>query len=87
MNHTEEVTPSTSMIRCSPLSNESIIVEYSNVVENGTYILGTTATYSCSSGFSLNGTQGRVCVEDDDSTMGMFNGSDATCEGKAVLAL
>ena len=90
MYHTEEVTPTKPMVRCSPLllpNNRSITVDYSTQAENGTYILGTTTTYSCSSGFSLNGTQRRVCVEDNDSTMGEFNGSDATCEGKITIAI
>ena len=43
---------------------------------------GTTATYSCTPGFKLNGSQSRKCVGDGDSTLGMFDGSDPTCERK-----
>ena len=41
---------------------------------------GTTATYSCTPGFRLNGNQRRECVVDGDSTIGIFDGSDPTCE-------
>ena len=41
---------------------------------------GTTATYSCSSGFRLNGNQSRECVGDGVSAIGIFDGSDPTCE-------
>ena len=44
--------------------------------------LGTIATYNCTSGFRLNGNQSRECVGDGDSTLGMFDGSDPTCERK-----
>ena len=41
---------------------------------------GTTATYGCSSGFRLNGSQRIECVGDGDSAVGIFDGSDPTCE-------
>ena len=42
---------------------------------------GTTATYSCTHpGFRLNGNQRRECVVNRDSTLGIFDGSDPTCE-------
>ena len=61
-------------------------MDYSTPAENETYILETTATYSCSSGFSLNGSQRRVCVVEGDNTLGVFNGTIPTCESKVIIA-
>ena len=63
-------------------------IEYSAAGNNNsaTHYLGTIATYRCSFGFGLNGTLRRVCVGNGDGTMGMFNGSDPTCEIKSVCA-
>ena len=61
--------------------NGRITVNYTNSKNvGGKLSYGTIATYTCDSGFSLNGPQRRVCVGVGDSTMGMFNGSDPTCE-------
>ena len=46
LHHTEEVTPTKPMIRCSHVlvpNNGSITVNYSNPVVHETYIIGTTA--------------------------------------------
>ena len=70
-------------IQCPCLGNiDSGMIGYSNTVINGSYILGTVATYSCSPGFGLNNTQSRVCVGDGNGTVGRFNGSEPSCEGK-----
>ena len=59
------------------------MINYSRNPTNGSYILGTVATYSCSPGFGLSSTQSRVCVGDGDSrVVGRFNGSEPSCEGK-----
>ena len=71
-------------IQCPPVeAPDSGIVSYSNTATNELYIFGTVATYSCSHGFGLSSTQSRVCVGNGTSgTVGMFNGSKPTCEGK-----
>ena len=43
---------------------------------------GTTATYTCSSGFSVTaGDVIRTCGGDGSSTMGVWNGMEPTCGG------
>ena len=59
------------------------MISYSKNPTNGSYILGTVATYSCSPGFGLSSTQSRECVSNGDSgTVGRFNGSEPSCGGK-----
>ena len=69
------------------VDNKGISVIYSPDTrdEHGNYYHGTMATYSCSSGFSLNGTQTRMCVGDSNSTVGMFNERTPTCEGESIV--
>ena len=75
-------------IECEPLP----------VVTNGTITyapdsisncsLGTTATYSCNTGFSLDlyaGSETRTCVDDgDNDAEGVFNGQAPTCVLKST---
>ena len=73
-----------SAITCMPLNETGgISVMYSPNSPTGSNNLdfGTTATYSCTPGFRLNGNQRRECAGDGDSTIGIFDGSDPTCEG------
>ena len=59
------------------------MISYSRNIANGSYILGTVATYSCSPGFGLSSSQDRVCVSVGDSeTVGRFNGSEPSCGSK-----
>ncbi len=55
---------------------------YSNTEEEGKYIFGTEATYSCFSGFglSISSTQTKTCVDDNNGIVGRFGGSEPTCE-------
>ena len=46
------------------------------------YDLGTTATYSCNSGYSLVGDEVRTCGGDGSSTMGVWDLSEPSCECK-----
>ena len=71
-------------IECPSLgSPDNGMITYSRNPTNGSYILGTVTTYSCSPGFGLSSTQSRVCVGDGSSeTVGRFNGSEPSCEGK-----
>ena len=52
------------------------------------YSLGTTATYSCNTGFSLDfsaGSRTRTCVDDgDNDAEGVFNGQAPTCVRKST---
>ena len=73
-------------IQCSSLnfSNNGKIT-YSSIETNGLYVLGTVATYSCSPGFGLNGTQSRECIDDGSSgTVGRFSGMEPSCEGRTI---
>ena len=47
---------------------------------------GTTATYTCSPGFSLSGSQRRMCIGNGDSSVGMFNGTNPFCQRKFLFA-
>ncbi len=58
------------------------MVSYSSPVENGSYIFGTVATFSCSLGFGLSSLEPRTCTgENDGAKMGTF-GSSPTCVGE-----
>ena len=46
----------------------------------GTFDFGTEASFSCSAGFSLVGSQTRVCGGNGSSSMGTFDGDSPTCE-------
>ena len=46
------------------------------------YDFGTTATYSCNSGYSLVGDEVRTCGGDGSSTMGVWDLSEPFCERK-----
>ena len=52
------------------------------------YSLGTTATYSCNAGFSLDlsaGSETRTCVDDgDNDAEGLFTGLAPTCVCKST---
>ena len=45
------------------------------------YDFGTTATYSCNSGYSLVGDEVRTCGGDGSSTMGVWDLNEPSCEG------
>ena len=69
-------------IRCDPvMAPKNGMVTYSNALEFGRLIFGTVATYSCSIGFALCGSnQTRICVGDSEGTIGRFSGNQSTCE-------
>ncbi len=73
-------------IRCpsdSVMAPTNGMVSYSSPVENGSYIFGTVATFSCSPGFGLSILEPRTCTgENDGAKMGTFSGSDPTCDGE-----
>ena len=58
---------------CGVLSNP----DNGRVTLTGTSF-GSQATYSCNSGYELNGPITRVCQADG------WSGNDATCEGKRI---
>ena len=74
-------------IECEPLPviANGVITYAPDSVSN--YGLGTTATYSCNAGFSLDlsaGSETRTCVDDDDNDAeGVFNGQAPTCVCKS----
>ena len=77
-----------SAIECEPLlviANGVITYAPDNV---SNYSLGITATYSCSTGFSLDlstGSETRTCVDDgDNDAEGVFNGHAPTCVRKST---
>lgn len=51
------------------------------------FMFGTTATYSCNSGFALVGNTVRSCGGNDTVTVGSWSGSDPTCQGKFTMVL
>ena len=75
-------------IECEPLpviANGAITYEPDSV---SNYSLGTTATYSCNTGFSLDlstGSETRTCVDDgDNDAEGVFNSQAPTCVRKST---
>ncbi len=76
-------------IRCpsdSVMVPKNGTVSYSSPVENGSYVFGTVATFSCSLGFGLSSLEARTCRsrstgENDGAKMGTF-GSSPTCDGE-----
>ena len=44
------------------------------------YDFGTTATYSCNSGYSLVGDEVRTCGGDGSNTIGVWDLSEPSCE-------
>ncbi len=74
------VIPAANTIRCpsgSVMAPTNGMVSYSSLVEGGSYVYGTVVTFSCSPGFSLNGTLTRTCGE-----QGTFSGSTPSCIGE-----
>ena len=73
-------------IECEPLPAiaNGVITYAPNSVS--AYSLGTTATYSCNTGFSLDlsaGSEARTCVDDgDNDAEGVFDGQAPTCVRK-----
>ncbi|XP_064386053.1 sushi, von Willebrand factor type A, EGF and pentraxin domain-containing protein 1-like [Halichondria panicea] len=81
--------PSCVPTRCAPLMTalDNGIVTYSNQLQNEKYIFGTLVTYICSPGYGLSSTQNRTCITDGGRTIGIFNGSDPTCDRITCSAL
>ena len=75
-------------IECEPLPviANGVITYTPDRVPN--YNLGTTATYSCNTGFSLDlsaGSETRTCVDDgDNDAEGVFTGQAPTCVRKST---
>ena len=75
--------PFATEITCSsldPPSNGKI--SYDSDREDS-FGVGTIATYMCSAGYALIGSVSRTCMDDDQQdTVGVWNGNAPTCEGK-----
>ena len=56
------------------------MVSYSSPVENGSYIYGTVATFSCFPSFFLDGTSTRTC----ETEQGTFSGTTPSCIGERI---
>ncbi len=72
----------TTATRCDPLMTapDNGNVTYSNQLDDGKYIFGTIATYTCSPGYSLRSTENRTCITvDGGGTVGIFSASEPTC--------
>ncbi len=64
-----------------PLLDNGVIV-YS-AASSAPYEFGTTATYSCNTGYGLTGGDAVLsCDGDGDSPAGVWNGTIVTCEGE-----
>ena len=70
-------------IRCpsdSVMAPTNGMVSYSSPPENNSYIYGTVATFSCSTGFSLDGISTRTC----GTEQGTFSGTTPSCIGERI---
>ena len=73
-----------AVIKCLSLTITNGDVTYSQ--DNLT--VGTTATYTCDTGYSLMGIPTQQCVEDDQSgPVGVWNGTVPTCEGISMFII
>ena len=76
-------------IVCSPLMEipNGRLVLYDPVGTNDdtNYIFGTTATYICLPGYSLNDSATRICGGDGKSVIGSFSGTTPACEGWYIV--
>ena len=72
-----------AIIECSPLPTiTNGTISYSPDVTPD-YDLGTKATYTCEAGFYLEGSEVRVCMDDDGmDTIGVWSGQQASCVRK-----
>ena len=60
-------------------------VSYSSSISlSSTFDFGTTATYSCGSGFAVSGNVKRTCRDDSSGLNGEWDGNDPTCVGKSI---
>ncbi len=56
------------------------MASYSSPEEGGSYVYGTVATFSCCTGFSLDGTSTRTC----ETEQGTFSGTTSSCIGERI---
>ncbi len=72
-----------AIIECSPvptITNGMISYSPDDIPD---YNLGTEATYTCEAGFYLEGSEVRVCMDDDGmDTIGVWSGQQASCVRK-----
>ena len=64
------------LVTCAPLSLTNGGVTYTTSAQDGKYVVDTVASFSCDSGFSLNGTNSAMCQES-----GNWNEKTSRCEG------
>ncbi len=79
------VNSTVNTIQCpsdSVMAPTNGIVSFSSLVEGGSYVYGTVATFSCSPGFGLSTLVTRTCTGTNDAEMGAFNGLSPTCDGE-----
>ena len=69
-----------AIIECSPLSTiTNGTISYSPDVTPD-HDLGTKATYTCEAGFYLEGSEVRVCMDDEGmDTIGVWSGQEPNC--------
>ena len=64
---------------------ESGAISYStSMSQTSTFDFGTTATFSCDSGFAVSGSAERTCHGDGSNLIGVWDGNDPSCVGKPV---
>ena len=73
--------PDTAIL-CDPLENLLEPTIYDLPIQEGRYLFGTVATYSCGTRSAIvGGSVSTSCIGDGTSTLGSFNGTEPTCEG------
>ena len=62
-------------------------LSYSSVDQTGPFAIGTVATFTCNTGFALNGALMTLTCADDDGAddVGTWGGTEPACSGRCML--
>ncbi len=74
--------------RVLPVFTNGMIVYATDVTSD--FDLGTTATYSCNEGYTLDlsiGVEVRTCIDDGDNAVGVFSDQEPACVRKYCMQL
>ena len=64
-------------------------LSYSSVDQTGPFAIGTVATFTCNTGFTLNGALMTLTCADDDGAddVGTWGGTEPACSGRSMAIM